>query len=196
MSDDVRAASLRDLAADAAEAAADATERGRRVFSVGLGVALLVALLVIGLVQRGAAGPGRGPRAGQPAPDFALTAFDGRLMRLSDLRGRPVVLNFWASWCPPCRAEAPVLSKVAAQAGRVAFLGVDVRDRAGDAQDFVNEFHIPYPNVRDADGSLENHYGGFGIPFTVFISSAGTIERTWLGPLDERHLLAFIEELT
>lgn len=102
------------LTGDAGAADADlaAFERGQRRWAIGISVALAVALLIIGVAQRDKA-PARGPHAGQLAPDFALTSFDGEPIRLAAYRGLPVVLNFWASWCPPCRAEAPVLRNVA-----------------------------------------------------------------------------------
>lgn len=76
------------------------------------------------------------------------------------------------------------------------FIGIDVRDEAVKAQAFIHEYNVPYLNAADVDGSVERAYGGIGIPYTVFIAADGTIARTWLGPLDERRLLAFTEELT
>ncbi len=78
----------------------------------------------------------------------------------------------------------------------MVFIGIDVRDKASDAREFINGYDIPYLNGADADGSIEHAYGGIGIPYTVFIAGDGTIARTWLGPLDERRLLAFLEELS
>ncbi len=89
-----------------------AFERDQRRWAIGISVALAVMLLIIGVAQRDDA-PAGGPRSNQLAPDFALTSFDGQPIRLAAFRGMPVVLNFWASWCPPCRAEAPVLRNVA-----------------------------------------------------------------------------------
>lgn len=157
---------------------------------------LVVGLLIVGLMQRGTSDAVGGRKSGQAAPDFALTTFDGRPVRLADFRGRPLVLNFWASWCAPCRTEAPVLGRVAAaKADYVAFLGIDVRDTEDDARRFLAEYDVSYPNARDLDGTVEARYGGIGIPFTVFVAVDGTIERTWLGPIDERRLVAFVEEI-
>lgn len=162
---------------------------------MGLGLGILVLLLTIGVVERGG-GTARGAHAGEPAPDFDIPAFDGGEIRLSEFRGRPVVLNFWASWCAPCRAEAPALSKVASEKGdEVVFIGVNVRDREEDARKFIAEYGVPYRNGRDVDGLVEPAFGSVGIPTTVFIDANGTIVRTWLGPLDERRLMAFLEEL-
>lgn len=176
---------------------ADAALGRARRLSAGLGVGLVVVLLLIGLWQRGGGTVDRGTTAGQPAPDFQLTTFDGRVVRLADFRGRPLVLNFWASWCPPCRTEAASLQRVAAaRADQVAFLGIDVRDDDADARAFLEEYGVTYTNGADAGQHIERAYGGIGIPFTVFISPDGIIERTWLGPLDERRLVAFIEDMS
>lgn len=181
----------------AAEPDSGATSPGARRFTMVLAVGMVVALAAIGVLQwRGGASSDRGAHAGETAPLFTLPAFNGQTMALASFRGQPVVLNFWASWCPPCRTEAPVLAKIAsAQAGHVAFIGVNVRDKEQDARAFLAEYGVPYVNVRDVDGAVEPRYDSLGIPFTVFISADGVIERTWIGPLDEPRLLAFIEEL-
>lgn len=190
----VRVAVPADDASDQSRARVD---RRRQWWSFGLGIVLIVALVAVGIVQRGSGGASRGALAGTVAPDFTLTSLDGTVVRLSDYRGKPVVLNFWASWCAPCREEAPALARVAgAEAGRVSFLGVDVRDQADDARTFIATYGIPYPSLSDRDGAVEHLFTDIGIPFTVFINADGTISRTWLGPLDERHLLAFVGELT
>ena len=179
-------------------AAVDPAGKPRRLLPLLLALALVVGLVAIGAAQRLDADVvvPRPVLPSGPAPDFALTTFDGETLHLSDLNGRPVVLNFWASWCAPCRQEAAALASVArATAGRVAFLGVDVRDREQDARAFIDEYDVPYPNGPDSGQIVEGLYGGAGLPMTVFISADGTIERVWLGPLDEQRLAAFVEEL-
>lgn len=173
-----------------------AVDRGAHRFTVMLAFGVLAALLAIGVYQWRSGSSDRGAHVGEVAPLFALPSFDGRTVTLESFRGGPVVLNFWGSWCPPCRSEAPALAKVAAaQQGRVAFIGIDVRDRETDARKFLAEYGVPYINVRDVDGAVEPLYDSLGIPFTVFISADGVIERTWIGPLDESRLLAFLDEL-
>jgi cytochrome c biogenesis protein CcmG, thiol:disulfide interchange protein DsbE len=99
---------------------------------------------------------------------------DGELS-LEELRGTPIVLNFWASWCDPCRAEAPRLQRGWQRWGRqsVLFLGLDMQDIRSDARDFLREFGITYPTIRDPGKDVARRYGATGIPETYFISDRG-----------------------
>ncbi|MBM4436016.1 MAG: redoxin domain-containing protein [Actinobacteria bacterium] len=161
-----------------------------------LGLAVLVAFIVLLAVRLGA-GDARGgfgiialgravdlkPR---PAPDFELTAYDGTRVRLSDHRGKVVVLNFWASWCPPCRLEAPVL-EAAWQEYRdrgVLLVGVGVWDDDDDARAFLAETGVTYPNAPDTSRGIPVEYGVTGLPETFVIDAKGVLVRRWIGPLD------------
>jgi cytochrome c biogenesis protein CcmG/thiol:disulfide interchange protein DsbE len=164
------------------------------------GVAALVALIVvIGLVLRGGSdrsGPGIisigratdvRPR---PAPDFVLTSFDGQRLQLSDYRGRIVVLNFWATWCPPCRIEAPVLQRASERldAAGVTILGIDVWDDHAAAIGFLKETGVTYPNAEDATRLIPVEYGVTGLPETFVIDRHGVLARRWVGPLTDDEL--------
>jgi cytochrome c biogenesis protein CcmG, thiol:disulfide interchange protein DsbE len=125
-----------------------------------------------------------------PAPAFSLEVLwpraetwpvetrrmaDGRV-DLDELRGRPVVINFWASWCIPCREEAPILNASArAHAGEVVFLGVDVQDLKSDALAFSREFQTPYVSVRDRGNGTYEDYGLTGVPETYYLDGGGRI---------------------
>ncbi len=121
------------------------------------------------------------------APDFTLPKLDGSGdLSLESLHGDVVVLNFWASWCPPCKDEAPAL-QAAWERWRdrgVVVLGVNVEDLTDDARGFVEEYGITYPNVRDGPGSIQGRYGLTGLPETVFVDAAGRIAVFRAGPVD------------
>jgi cytochrome c biogenesis protein CcmG/thiol:disulfide interchange protein DsbE len=139
----------------------------------------------------------REPRTlvGRPAPELVVTAFDGSSVHVSDFRGRPLVLNFWASWCPPCREEDPALKAAAlAESGRVQFLGVDIQDAGGAARQYAAEQGQPYP-VGPLSGGSYVEYGVTAPPETFFIDSKGTVVAKFVGPLDELTLRAYLQKL-
>ena len=145
---------------------------GAQVLAVGL-VALLLALLVWKLAH----GSGNEAKVGHPAPNFTLDRIDrSGSLQLASLRGKVVVLNFWASWCYPCKQEAPALSAAAERYGdRVVVLGVDVNDFAGDARKFARKYGLRYPLVHDNHNVTSPKYGLTGLPETFFIDRTGKL---------------------
>ena len=133
----------------------------------------------------------------RPAPDFTLPLFDGTTLRLADLRGRPVLVDFWASWCVPCREEAATLEQVwqSYHATDLLFIGVSVQDREVAAQDFLEEFAITYPNGRDADGRISIDYGLMGVPEKFLINRQGQIVRKLVGPVPAAVLTDLLDAL-
>jgi len=112
-----------------------------------------------------------------------LETLDGRELALSDFRGKPVVMNFWASWCVPCRLEMPILSSAAQRyRDRVQFLGVNVLDRPEQARAFVRKLGMTFPSVRDEDGEVLARYRVVGLPTTVFITRSGRVLEVHAGP--------------
>ena len=118
-----------------------------------------------------------------PAPPLTLPALTGPPVALAGLRGHPVILNFWASWCVPCREEAPRLEGIWKQySGRgLIVLGVDTRDLEAPGRAFLTEYRITYPNVRDPDGTVARQFGTTGVPETFFISADGRIRGKFTG---------------
>ena len=166
-------------------------------------LALFVALLVYGVVSKGvdssidsALERGEAPPA-QPLslgllddggdPQVSRAARDG-LVSLEELRGRPIVLNFWASWCDPCAVEAPDLARAAEREEDVLFLGVDVQDIRSDAREFLREFGLDYPSVRDGTKETMREWGVTGLPETFFITSDGRVAGHVVGVAESQQL--------
>jgi cytochrome c biogenesis protein CcmG/thiol:disulfide interchange protein DsbE len=158
-----------------------------RTLAVAAGAAvgaLLLAALAWGLLHPASPGAG-GSVLGKPAPDLMVQRLNGSgVVRLSELRGRPVVLNFWASWCASCQQEEPTL-KATAQAleSRVSFLGVDFKDSTSAAQNYLAGAGYPYP-IGAAVGGIPASYGVTAPPDTYFIGSDGVVVARFRGPLD------------
>ena len=185
----------------------------RRTTAVGvwvgvLAVAAVVAILaVMELRTRGTSSIGgftvanyraRAEVENSPAPDFELPSLEGGSpITLSSLRGHVVVLNFWASWCAPCRVEAPGLRRVSERYRErgVRFLGVDYRDNDAAARAFIGEFRLRYPSVTDPSGSLAYDYELIGFPTTFIIDPAGTIRYRFVGYLDEEVLVDALNDV-
>ena len=162
----------------AGEEAASGPVSWSRVLSFGFVLALL-GLLAWGLVRVQA-----GPRSDGPAPDFTLTTFDGRTVVLSELRGQVVVINFWASWCPPCRDEAPYLEATwrKYQDRGVVFIGVDYVDTEAEALAYIEEFEITYPNGPDLGTRISQAFRIRGVPETYIVGSDGRVASVKIGP--------------
>lgn len=134
---------------------------------------------------------------GAPAPDFSLGLFDGTDTQLSQLKGKVVMVDFWSSWCPPCREEAPILAEVYPRYRErgVEFVGVAIWDSAEDARRFVQQFGIPYPNGLDEKGVIAIDYGVTGIPEKYFIDREGRVVRKFIGPMTTKTLEEILERL-
>ena len=141
-----------------------------------------------------------GPTVGAAAPDFTLKTLDGGEVRLSKLRGQPVLINFWASWCAPCRAEMPELARVyeARKADGLVILGVNLttQDTLPDVRAFVMEFHVTFPVPLDDTGAVANDaYRLRGIPTSIFIDRTGTIVRRQIGISTGEQLDTLVDEI-
>lgn len=124
------------------------------------------------------------PKLGEPAPGFQLLDLEGQMIRLEDFRGRPVLINFWATWCVPCRKETPDLVTLQAEWGEtVQILGVNYYESAGVARDFVSSFAVNYPTPLDSYGEVTGSYKLTGLPETFFLDGGGIIRDHRIGQL-------------
>ena len=181
-----------------------ATRRAVRI--AGLVAALaFVALLVYGLTSKAPNSTiddslSRGQAITPPGFDLARLSdgresgaawqravADGRVS-LDELRGTPLVLNFWASWCDPCRAEAKVLERGHKSADGVLFLGLDAQDAREDARDFIDQFGLTFPHVRDPGNETQRAWGVTGLPETYFLAADGRVVGHVIGTVDDAQL--------
>ena len=131
------------------------------------------------------------------AAPFTLELMDGHVLELASLENKVVLVDFWASWCAPCRQEAPVLKHVYQEYSDqpVEFVGVDIWDRQEDAYQFVEDFEVPYPNGVDESGEIAIDYGVRGIPEKFFIGKDGRVLRKFVGPMQADALRTALDEL-
>jgi len=158
------------------------------------------ALLVVGLIALlswGVVRGANGPRDSGIAPDFSLTGFDGQTIALNQLRGQVVVINFWASWCQPCRQEAPYLERTwrKYKDRGVTFIGVNWVDTQKEAIAYLAEFNITYFNGVDTGTRIAQLYRIQGIPETFFVDKTGRLRGVHIGPLAAPQLDTKIDEL-
>ncbi len=136
-------------------------------------------------------------QTGRTAPVFSLPDLvaPDKNISLADFRGRDLVVNFWASWCGPCKSEMPLLeSAYRAEHGRVSFLGIDSNDTRNSAVAFLADVHVTYPAASDAHGSVASRYRLFGLPTTVFISPRGKMLGRHIGQLNATTLKAALRQ--
>ncbi len=179
--------------------------RYARYSPLGLALLIVLVLLAIGITQRRPSGGNDqvGHLIGQPAPDVALSLLDGNTLRLADLRGSVVALNFWAAWCAPCKSELPRFQAIADEATRtgepVTVVGVGIKnDYEENARTLVADLGLTFPTGRDTAGddpmrgSIEKALGISNYPTTVFIRPDGTIAAFHIGEMEEEQIRDYI----
>jgi len=166
----------------------------RRLVLVALIIGPIVGLLAFGFTRD--ARYITSPLIAKPAAPFTITLFDGGKLTLEDLRGKAVFLNFWASWCPPCRAEARDLEAAwqKVKDENMVFIGVALQDTDRNSLEFLKEFEVTYPNGKDASGKIAVEYGTWGIPESFFIDPQGRITYKHVGGIRAPLVLAKLEE--
>ncbi|MCL4261933.1 MAG: TlpA family protein disulfide reductase [Anaerolineae bacterium] len=136
------------------------------------------------------------PIVGHPAPNFTLQDSLGQEVTLHNLAGQPVVLNFWATWCAPCRVEMPALQQASVQYnGRATILGVNQGEAARNVADFGAEYRISYPLLLDTDQEISRLYEVRGLPTTLFIDANGIVREVVIGTVTEAVLQDRVERL-
>lgn len=136
------------------------------------------------------------PALNHPAPDFTLTTLRGEPFVLSEQRGTPIVLNFWATWCGPCRNELPALQSASERfGGRIQIVGVDQGEPVADVERFVDEFGLTFAIPMDQEMSVGQQYGVIGMPTTFFIDRNGVIRHIWIGEMNSITLAEGIAEI-
>lgn len=171
--------------------------RERRVNPVFL---LLPVVVLLPLVWVFARSFGNDPRAvpamlvGQPAPDFALTAVDGSTVKLSEHRGKPVVINFWSTWCVPCKQEHPLLLQAPSLYPDVTFLGVVFSDQEPKVRAYLRREGQAFPQLLDPSGRVAMDYGVAGVPETYFIDTRGTVFHKHNGALYPKILDQLVQQ--
>ena len=138
------------------------------------------------------------PVAGHPAPDFELKTLAGTTLRLSDYKGQPILVNFWATWCGPCRAEFPDFQRAFTDnAAELVIIGVNhtAADQVELVDDFVAEMGATFPIVLDETGEIVKRYRVLGLPTSVFIDRNGVINEIFTGPINQAYIEAKLAEL-
>ena len=159
-----------------------------------LAVLAVVGLLTFGLLSKGSSGVA----LGEVAPASPLPRLEGGGNgSIAEYRGRWVLVNFWASWCVPCRQEAPALEDFQRHHGdgRFTVLGIDSRDLSGDGRGFVRRYGLSYPQLRDGDGGAAHDFGTTGVPENFLIGPEGKVRLLLRGPVTAEYLDRYVAPL-
>jgi peroxiredoxin len=137
-------------------------------------------------------------RENEPVPDFTLNTLDGRAVSLADFRGQPVLINFWATWCPPCLEETPELAAAydALKERGVAFIGIGMQDETAKLRQFVDDHRVPYTIVEDPLGKVGGQYRVLGMPTTFIVDKDGLLRKSIQGAVNQDQIMEALSALT
>jgi peroxiredoxin len=172
--------------------------KAKRITVLAAGAVAVAGAVAFFVAQR--ASRSASVEVGQLAPDFSVPAFPVGQVRLHDLRGRVSLVNFWATWCPPCVDESPSLQQFAAQmrSQGVEVIGISVDQDPAALQTFIDRFHLTFTIGRDPNQELAHHYGTFKYPETYIVDRDGRVAEKIIGPIDwqDPRIISFVESLT
>jgi peroxiredoxin len=169
--------------------------------AVGLGIGFVGLVFIdeffpVRAEQSALLNPAAVPVMGSPAPDFSLTTTKGDLIQLSSLKGKPIVLNFWATWCKPCEYEMPLIQEIyKSHSSDIFIIGVNVSEEKEDVQDYLDEHELTFPVLLDLNQKVSNLYRVSGIPVSFFIDSEGIIQMIQVGTLSKTQLQRNLAQL-
>ena len=174
-----------------------ATPRSTRSRWLKVGLLVAPAIAFVGLLTAAVINVETAPKVGDPAPDFEGELLQGGgNLTLDDLEGKPAVINFWASWCLPCKDEAPMLREAHEMYGdKITFVGIHIKDSREDGIAFVERYGNDYLHVRDTDRAIFDGYGLISQPETFFIDENGVILEHVIGPLYRENLFQLIDSM-
>ena len=172
--------------------------KGIAILVTAILISLFAIFLATGLINKTSATGRSGEQLiGSKAPEFVANGINAKSVSLSNHRGSPIILNFWASWCPPCRDETPHFEKVSRLYSEkdVVVIGINVQDDLTNANEYIKEFDVTFGNGMDMNGRIMVDYGVTGLPVTFFLDREGMIIGTWVGSIGERSLETRAEAL-
>lgn len=163
-----------------------------------IGMGLGLSILSLGPKTNSAQSERKGESValGLPAVNFELTALDGETLALNQIRGKPVIINFWATWCPPCREEMPLFQKYYEEKSLdLVVLGINVMESESLIRPYVNEMGITFPILLDEKGEVQARYLVRGLPTTFFLDAKGVMRAQHIGLLDETLLKGYLRQI-
>ena len=168
------------------------------IFLLAILIAGFTMFLAIGVMGTTTATSRSGKElVGKKAPSFVAPKVGGQLVSLENYKNKPLVLNFWASWCPPCRDETPGMERIwrKYEDQGVVILGINVQDGEKEAERYISEFGVTFSNALDLDGSITVDYGVTGLPVTFFIDNDSVVAGRWVGSISEDRLDNWVSNL-